>query len=312
VTTDIDALLNAVEGYPGTSTRQLADEVHTSQTSGVCHLHQLGFRSRQQRMVPHDLTPTQAQQRVTLFKELLRNPTDDRFWQRIIRNEEKWIFLSYPDTRKQWLRSGTETQPVVQRGRFKEKTMLCVCVVEFRRSGALGAHSTWSFRRWDIVCWTAATGIRYCAPSSSSTGKPKATANPIWQRSTPQVKKSLPIHYGHGWRGHFTTTLTAPTLLHLIFICFVPWHTSCGTENSIPLMMWQLALLSSLHQSLQPGIVRGMCHWWNVGEGPYSVMGCTSKNRLLWYKGRGMLHITHENATNIWLTLVHQINICIN
>ena len=80
VTTDIDALLNAVEGNPGASTRQLATEVQSSQTSVVRHLHQLGFRSRQPRMVPHDLTPTQAQQRVTLCAELLRNPTDDRFW----------------------------------------------------------------------------------------------------------------------------------------------------------------------------------------------------------------------------------------
>ena len=65
VTTDIDALLNAVEGNPGASTRQLATEVQSSQTSVVRHLHQLGFRSRQPRMVPHDLTGAQAQQRVT-------------------------------------------------------------------------------------------------------------------------------------------------------------------------------------------------------------------------------------------------------
>ena len=103
VTTDIDALLNAVEGNPGASTRQLATEVQSSQTSVVRHLHQLGFRSRQPRMVPHDLTPAQAQQRVTLCAELLRNPTDDRFWRRIITNDEKWILLRYPDTGKQWL-----------------------------------------------------------------------------------------------------------------------------------------------------------------------------------------------------------------
>ena len=47
-----------------------------------------------------------------------------------------------------------------------------------------------------------------------------------------------------------------PTLPHLIFICFVPWHTFCRADNSIPWMMCTLALLSSLLQSLQPGIVR--------------------------------------------------------
>ena len=126
VTTDIDALLNAVEGNPGASTRQLSTEVQSSQTSVVRHLHQLGFHSRQLRMVPHDLTPAQAQQRVTLCAELLRNPTDDRFWRRIITNDEKWILFRYPDTGKQLLRPGTEVQSVVQRGRFEVKTMLCV------------------------------------------------------------------------------------------------------------------------------------------------------------------------------------------
>ena len=77
-------------------------------------------------MVPHDLTPAQAQQRVTLCAELLRTPTDDKFWRRIITNNEKCILLRYSDTGKQWLRLGTEAQPVVQRGRFEAKRMLCV------------------------------------------------------------------------------------------------------------------------------------------------------------------------------------------
>ena len=47
VTTDIDALLNAVEGNLRASTRQLSTEVQSSQTSVVRHLHQLGFRSTQ-------------------------------------------------------------------------------------------------------------------------------------------------------------------------------------------------------------------------------------------------------------------------
>mgnify|MGYP003623552136 FL=1 len=59
LTTNTEALVNAVELNPQASTRVLATEVGASQSSIVRHLHRLGFKPRHPQMVPHELTPAQ-------------------------------------------------------------------------------------------------------------------------------------------------------------------------------------------------------------------------------------------------------------
>lgn len=123
---DNEALRNLVEEQPSTSTRRLSAETGASQPTIVRHLHQLGFRNRHPREVPHELTTHQAQQRVNLCNKMLANPSDDRFWRRIVTGDEKWVFFRNPDRQNQWLQKGQVAKPLVKQGRFEHKVMLCV------------------------------------------------------------------------------------------------------------------------------------------------------------------------------------------
>jgi [histone H3]-lysine36 N-dimethyltransferase SETMAR len=123
---DDDTLRQAVEEQPCTSTRRLSAELGPSQPTIQRHLHQLGLVNRRCRQIPHELTATQAQQRLDLCKELLAHPHDMRFIRRIVTGDEKWIFFRNPNKENQWLYPGMPTQPVVKQGRFDCKVMLCV------------------------------------------------------------------------------------------------------------------------------------------------------------------------------------------
>lgn len=125
-TVDPELLKQAVEARPSTSSRGLAGQLGISQTSVVRHLHTLGKTNRRCRVVPHELTPAQALRRVEICRQLLENPTDYRFFRRIVTSDEKWVYFRNPDTRNQWLDPGQAPEPVPKRGRYEHKVMLCV------------------------------------------------------------------------------------------------------------------------------------------------------------------------------------------
>ena len=80
---DHDVLCQRIKANPATSTRQLSQELGPSRSTIGCHLYQLGKTSKRCREVPHDLTAKQAEELVKICKELLANPQDQRFYQRI-------------------------------------------------------------------------------------------------------------------------------------------------------------------------------------------------------------------------------------
>ncbi|CAF0817539.1 unnamed protein product [Didymodactylos carnosus] len=86
---DPEALRQAVEADPATSTCKLSAKFGTSNSTIYEHLHHLGKVSRSCRNVPHELTPEQAQYRVNVCKELLANPRNERFIKRIVTCDEK-------------------------------------------------------------------------------------------------------------------------------------------------------------------------------------------------------------------------------
>ena len=123
---DDEALRAAVEVDPLCSTRKLSATLGPSKDTINRHLHQLGLVLKSPREEPHELTDAQAQRRVEICQQLLRNPLDDRFWKRIVTGDEKWIFLRNTDRKKQWVPRGEQAQPILRQDRFGQKVMISV------------------------------------------------------------------------------------------------------------------------------------------------------------------------------------------
>ena len=122
ITVNTEAIRKAVEAKSSTSIRRLLAELDIPQTSVFRHLHAIGKVNRRCREVPHDLTKNQRQ----TCRKLLENPRDDRFIQRIVACDEKWVYFSNPDKQNQWLNPGQMAEPVANQERFSRKALLCV------------------------------------------------------------------------------------------------------------------------------------------------------------------------------------------
>lgn len=124
---DIDEVLKeAVESNPSTSTRELARECGVSKDTVSRHLLSMGKVKKSSRLVPHELTPQQSGKRLEICENLLKNPSDMRFYRKIVTCDEIWVYWRNPNTHKQWLDRGQTALPVAARGQYEKKSMLCV------------------------------------------------------------------------------------------------------------------------------------------------------------------------------------------
>lgn len=121
-----EELCDVLEEQPHASTSDMAAVLGTCKQTIHNHLKQHGFILKNPRFDPYDLTDAQARRRVEICQELLNNPLDDRFWKRIITCDEKLIFLVNNNKKKQWVKRGQETVPVVRQDRFGKKVMISV------------------------------------------------------------------------------------------------------------------------------------------------------------------------------------------
>jgi histone-lysine N-methyltransferase SETMAR len=125
-TIDPEVVRQAAEANPCTSTRILSAELGCSNATVHRKLTELDMVNRRCRVIPHELTPDQAQRRVDVCRQLLERRFGARDLRRIVTSDEKWIFYRNPDTRNQWTKRGVARQPVAKHGRFENKVMLCV------------------------------------------------------------------------------------------------------------------------------------------------------------------------------------------
>ena len=86
-----DALLSLVDADPRLTTRELAETLGSSQVTIITHLHQLGKVSKMVVWIPHQLSPSNMQQRLNICESLLSRLNQDPFLERIETGDEKWI-----------------------------------------------------------------------------------------------------------------------------------------------------------------------------------------------------------------------------
>ena len=125
-TSNPEVLIEVVEADPSKSVRGLSSELSISKSGVHRQLHELGKISKRCREIPHELTPEMAKKRIKICQKLLQNPSDQRFFKRIVTCDEKWVYFRNISNGTQWIDCGSTALPVVRRERFEKKVLLCV------------------------------------------------------------------------------------------------------------------------------------------------------------------------------------------
>ena len=123
---NLDALREAIEAEPSTSTLVLSNDLQCSQRTVVRGLRRIGKVNKWGKQVPYELTPANIQKRNDMCRNLLANPLDDRFFKQIVTCDEKWVLFNNPDNKKQWLDPGQAGKPTPKPNFHQKKVMLCV------------------------------------------------------------------------------------------------------------------------------------------------------------------------------------------
>jgi histone-lysine N-methyltransferase SETMAR len=123
---DRDALQHLLEDDRRQTTRQLAAKMECSKSAVENILHELGYRNVLGQFVPHLLSASQLEQRVTICNPLLSHFSLNNYLRQIISGDEKWVRYVNHTRKRQWIPSEEEPEPEAKVDLHQRKVMLSV------------------------------------------------------------------------------------------------------------------------------------------------------------------------------------------
>lgn len=119
------ALRRAIEADPSKTTRQLAPELHSSQSTVNRHLHKIGKKNKRGQTIPHELNETQKNRRVSDCRWLLHKFSRSGL-ERILTCDEKWVVYDNRKAKNQWLGPGQVGDRTPRSDPHQKKVMLSI------------------------------------------------------------------------------------------------------------------------------------------------------------------------------------------
>ena len=123
---DDDLIKSELEQDPSLSTVKLSERLGFSEEAIRRHLHNLGLVWKLAKWVPHELSSSQKNHRMTVCFSLLQRQSACDFLDRIVTGDEKWV--SYDNTVRghYWVRRGEAAPARPKQKTSKKKLLLCV------------------------------------------------------------------------------------------------------------------------------------------------------------------------------------------
>lgn len=122
---DLDALRTEVETNPYHTSRSLAEALHVSHTTTLRGLESIGKVSKLGRWVPHELSDSQKNVRVTACTSMISLFKHKRLLPTVITGDEKWVMYVNIVRKRQWVDKGEPADPVPKPDLHPKKLLLC-------------------------------------------------------------------------------------------------------------------------------------------------------------------------------------------
>jgi histone-lysine N-methyltransferase SETMAR len=123
---DVERLQMLIEDNPRLTTRELSTMLGCNQSTIDHHLHQMGKVNKLGSWVPHQMTPDNIQQRITICNFLLSKHNRHRFLQQIVTGDEKWVLYVNHTRKRQWVNREDLPEPEPKADLHSKKVMLSV------------------------------------------------------------------------------------------------------------------------------------------------------------------------------------------
>lgn len=123
---DEERLLYLIARDPRLTLRCLESEIGSNYVKIVEHLHKLGKYWKLGVWVPHELTATQLDPRVSICMNLLSLRRTYHWLNQLVTGDEKWVLYTNHTRKRQWLGSQELAKPTPKQNLNQMKVMLCV------------------------------------------------------------------------------------------------------------------------------------------------------------------------------------------
>lgn len=126
ITTDMQRIADYVNENPRSTVESIAQGVDIPPSTVFDHLKKIGYVSRYDVWVPHELKATQMVNRVTTCKLLLQRNENEPFLKQLITGDETWILYDNVTRKRSWSLPGSVPQTVAKAGLHPKKVLLSV------------------------------------------------------------------------------------------------------------------------------------------------------------------------------------------
>lgn len=123
---DDDKIKALIESNPRYTTQEIAETLNIGQSTVHDHLKKLGFVSKLDVWVPHELKEIHLVNRLTICDLLLQREENDPFLKRMITGDEKWIVYNNVERKRSWGKRSEPPQSTSKANIHQKKIMLSV------------------------------------------------------------------------------------------------------------------------------------------------------------------------------------------
>ncbi|CAK9833044.1 Histone-lysine N-methyltransferase SETMAR [Anthophora retusa] len=125
-TRDEDLVKTVIENNPRSTTRQLAEMVNKSKSTIHDHIVKLGYISRFDVWLPHNLTEKNLLDRISICDSLYKRNEETPFLKQLVTGDEKWIIYKNVERKRSWGKRDETPLTSPKAGLHPNKVMLCV------------------------------------------------------------------------------------------------------------------------------------------------------------------------------------------
>lgn len=123
---DDNQIRTLIENNHHYTTREIAEIINVSHQTVANHLHTLGYVSRYDIWVPHNLSEKNLMDRISICDLLLKRNENVPFLKRMITGDEKWIVYNNVERKRSWGKRDKLPQTTPKQNIHAKKVMLCI------------------------------------------------------------------------------------------------------------------------------------------------------------------------------------------
>ncbi|XP_046835602.1 histone-lysine N-methyltransferase SETMAR-like [Vespa crabro] len=126
VVESVDKITEIIEVDRHVSSRSIAQELKIDHKTVLNHLHKTGFKKKLGVWGPHQLTPKNIMDRISICEALANRNEIDPFLKRMMTGDEKWVTYDNFVRKRSWSKRGEAAQTMAKPGLTTRKVLLCI------------------------------------------------------------------------------------------------------------------------------------------------------------------------------------------